>query len=55
MDDVAAVASGLVLRGRGGVVRCYHGVRSASHPVQLGLDVSQTRLLPLEKIEIKTE
>lgn len=31
------------------VVSWNHGVLLASHPVQLSLDISQTRLLPLEK------
>lgn len=31
------------------IVSWNHGVLLASHPVQLSLDISQTRLLPLEK------
>lgn len=41
--------SRFVLCRRWYVVSRNHGVLFASHPVQLSLDVSQTRLLPLEK------
>ena len=43
--------SRFVLCWRRYVVSWNHGVLFASHPVQLSLDVSQTRLLPLEKRE----
>lgn len=47
--------SRFVLCWRRYVVSWNHGVLFASHPVQLRLDVSQTRLLPLEKRETKSK
>lgn len=47
--------SRFVLCWRRYVVSWNHGVVFASHSVQLGLDISQTRLLPLEKWETKSK